>query len=331
MSSMIDYWGDLGATVGQGITGYANTTRLLEDRERLRRQQEEDRARAEQDRARQQALQNLQFHQGEAETARRSGNLPGAAAMYQKMLADRNAFDGGNRVGVKFIGEPETLQVSGPLMPNQERPTVANPNAGEIDWKNPANTNLLDGGIGYVPKQPTIKTVPFGSGGLMLVTQNPDGTVATEVIKEPVVKPLVLPQGTVAVDPVTREQVAQGAPKTFAPRSSRGGGGAAPKPRYGWVQQADGTKVWAELKPGTVSAPAPKKDKKADADPYSEPEKPAAAHPAKPMEPNNQHGFTTPRGPNTASIMYGTPQVNVPVKPAPKPKAADVKKKWGLE
>lgn len=140
----------LGAGIGQGVSGYLDTSRLLEERDRARKIQEEERAR-------QMALQNLQFHQGEAQMARQGGNIAGAADLYRKMLEDRNDFDGGSRVGVKFEGtrttqnsQRPTPDMSGPMpLPNAY-------DASKPDWKNPKNVSLLDAGIGYQAPKPEL-------------------------------------------------------------------------------------------------------------------------------------------------------------------------------
>lgn len=163
MSSMIDFWGNIGATLGQGAANYSATKAAVEEQARQRKMQDDALRR-------QTALQDIEFAQAEGQALRTAGDTQGAYSALKRVLDARNRFDGGNRVGPQFIGtyttkteeaaRPAPVQMQGPLMPNQARPqfevqgpmpagasvTTYDPNA--IDWKNPQNSATLDAFLG---------------------------------------------------------------------------------------------------------------------------------------------------------------------------------------
>lgn len=308
MSSMIDYWSDLGATLGQGITNYSSASRLLEEQARTRKIQEEDRAR-------QMALQNLQLHQAEAQEARRGGNFAGAAALYQSTLKDRNDFDKGNRVGVKFEGtrttqnsQRPTPDMSGPMpLPNAYDPS-------KPDWKNQKNIDLLDAGIGYQAPKEKVKVVPFGAGGLMVVTEHPDGQIETRIEREPTAKASA---AKLVQDPVTGEWFTPQPGTRTNIKPTKAGGSKAPKTakRGTRTETINGRRLLIDSQTGeTIRDLGPAgTPKAATVDPFAPVAPPAPAAPATPVAP-------TPAVPITYGGLSVVDRRHPANKPASKPK-----------
>lgn len=150
MSGVIDYWGDLGATAGQGVADYATMMREMENQARARKIQEDALRRTT-------ALQDHQFAMEEAQRLRAGGNLPGAHSATQRALQAANTFDGGDRVGPKYIGTYGTAEGPRPDPAMQgPMPSVTTYDPTRPDWANKANSRTLDAVMGFKAPKPEL-------------------------------------------------------------------------------------------------------------------------------------------------------------------------------
>lgn len=292
----------LGAGLGQGISGYTERRRILEERDRLRAIQD-------QDRARQMAAENYNLNAklipgmlqaGQYEAAATTANRDMEALRKAGFTVPNAPIVGGTKeVQTRFDPAPRAGLYSGASAPSQgplasflkERgmgadslPSLsgqpmsfadamtqglnAGPEIGNLaplapekltarDFANPQTQAAIRARYGVQQPQPDTQVVTLPGGGVGVVTKKPDGGVDYKELKTPEAK---APTPKLVQDPVTGEWFTPtpGARTNVKPTKARSGGGAAPKPRYGWVQQPDGTKRYQQLTEGTTAAPAPK-------------------------------------------------------------------------
>lgn len=173
----------------------------------VQRQQEQARRQQAQDQAKQ--LREL------LQARRAAKDFAGAQALLPQYLEAQNQGFGLNLVGPKFApGQPITRTVEKQTPKGVIHAPLTTRGS---EWDVASNVAQLDSAIGYTPPPPKVVAA---NGGLYVVDQQ---TGAVTTLQAPPEKLTTVPEGSIVVNG-SGKVVAQGKPKSFAPRTSGRGG-----------------------------------------------------------------------------------------------------------